>query len=266
MAGEVFTGVMGGAGTGASIGSTILPGWGTAIGAVAGGIWGGVSASGQVADQKEALERLEAIPSFDPMQLNFLDQLKREKRSVESGFTTDFQVAKDLNKQALAGGYSVAEKVGATNPALAISMSRRAGAQYNTGINQALGTISTRGHGLTSSMGELINRISQRRLDLEVLKTSQQLGMATSSLQTSQTNAAQFAARLPQYAGEIKEGAGQIGGAIGAGAGAAWGGVNSVIGAMGRSRIPSGSGAFSSPYYNELLGGGGVEPWMTQPF
>jgi hypothetical protein len=172
---------------------------------------GGVTANKQVQARDDAMDRLEAIPAYDPLQLEFLDQLQRERRSVESGFTTDFQVATDLNEKMLAGGFSVAETVGANNPALAISLSRQAGQNFQTGINQALGTISTRGLGLTQSIGELINKVAQRRLDLEVTKTSQELGLATSELQTSQTNMAQFAARLPEFVDDFKFVGGQIG-------------------------------------------------------
>lgn len=204
MAGEVLQGVLGGAGAGAAAGSVAGP-WGTAIGAVGGAIIGGVTSANAAGAQDAALERLESIPYYDPLQLEFLDQLTREKRAVESGYTTDFQVARDLNKEMLAGGFSVAEAVGSSNPALAISMTRQAGRQFSTGVNQALGTIATRGAGLTSSIGDLINRIAQRKLDLDVLKTTQELGLATSELQTNQTNMAQFAATLPQYAGDIED-------------------------------------------------------------
>lgn len=212
--GTVGAGVLGGASMGAQLGSIAGP-WGTAIGAVGGAIVGGVTSSNKQNAQDSALDRLEGIPSYDPMQLGFLDQLKKEKRAVESGFTTDFQVARDLNKEALAGGLSVAESVGATNPALAMSMSRQATRQYSTGINQALGTISTRGLGLTNSMGEMINKIAQRKLDLEMVKTSQQLGIATDALQTNQANMSQFAAKLPEQAGSISSAFGQIGSQVG---------------------------------------------------
>ena len=209
--GTVGMGVLGGAGAGAALGSAIFPGVGTAIGAGLGAVIGGISAGRKISARDEALERLEDIPAFDPMQLDFLDRLKREKRAVESGFTTDFQVATDLNKEVLAGGQSVARDVAATNPALAMAIMEKSSQQFGTGINKALGTISTRGLGLTHSIGELINSISQRKLDIEVLKTTQQLGLATDVLQTSNVNAAQFGARLPQHVGDIGEGSGQIG-------------------------------------------------------
>lgn len=199
---------------GAQLGSVAGP-WGTAIGAVGGAVIGGVTSAQKQNKQSDALDRLEAIPSYDPMQFEFLDQLSREKRSVESGFTTDFQVAKDLTSQVAAGGQSVAEAVGATNPALALSIGRQASSQFNTGINQALGTISSRGLGLTGSIGEQINRIAQRKLDLEMVKTSQQLGIATDALQTNQVNASQFMAALPEQMPGIISAFGQIGGSFG---------------------------------------------------
>lgn len=199
---SIATGAMGGAAMGAQIGSVAGP-WGTAAGAVVGAVAGGISTANKQNAQQEGLDRLESIPTFDPMQLDFLDQLNREKRSVESGFTTDFQVAKDLNKEALAGGQSVAEAVGASNPTLAFSLGRNSAREFNTGVNQALGTVSSRGMQLTTSMGELINRIAQRKLDLEMVKTSQQLGIATDELQTNQTNANQFMTKLPGVVDEL---------------------------------------------------------------
>ena len=140
----------------------------------------------------KGMEEVDALPLVDPMQLDFLDMLKREKRAVESGFTTDFQVAKDLNQEMLAGGLSVAESVASTNPALGLSMVEQVTRGYSTGINQALGTISTRGFGLTASMGDLINRVAQRKLDVTTYKTAQHLGMAVDDLKTFKQNAMQI--------------------------------------------------------------------------
>lgn len=240
--GEIGMGALGGAGTGATIGSVAGP-WGTAIGAGIGAIVGGIGAGKKAGAQDAALERVEGLPAFDPLQLNFLDQLRREKRSIESGFTTDFQVAKDLNRTALAGGMSVAESVASTNPALALSMIQGSTAGFSTGVNQALGTISQRSLGLTQSIGGMINQISQRKLDVETYKTAQQLGIATDALQVSNVNKAQFAARLPQYAGQVGQGIKDIGSIF----------PNRVQGDI-INPIPTREGDIP------------VEPWMTQPF
>ncbi len=222
--GSTASGALGGAGSGAGIGAMIgsiagPPGMaiGAGIGAGIGAIAGGIAGFAGGKEQQSALDRVEGIPEFDPMQLAFLDALQREKRSLESGFTTDFQVAKDLNQEMLAGGLSVAEAVGASNPALAISAIDQSGRAYNTGINQALGTISSRGFGMTQSIGDLINRVSQRKLDVETYKTTQELGIATSDLRTFNQNMMQMGAsgainmaeNLPSLGG------GQVSGQIG---------------------------------------------------
>ena len=208
--GTIATGALGGAGAGAAVGSAIFPGIGTAIGAVGGAVIGAIGAKSKLGARDEAMEGVMALPEYDPMQLNFLDQLKREKRSVESGFTTDFQVAKDLNQEMLAGGLSVAESVASTNPALGLSYLDTASKRYTTGINQALGTISGRSLGYTSGMGELIDKISQRKLDVQTYKAVQKLGLTTDTLQTSNVNTAQFAGRLPQYMDDFSKVPGQF--------------------------------------------------------
>lgn len=192
--GSVGSGILGGAALGATIGTaTGIPILGTIGGAIIGGAAGGLAAH----KKGEGLDRLEEIPGFDPNQLDFLDTLKREKRSIESGFTTDFQVAKDLNQQALAGGLSVAGAVARSNPSLGLSYINNAMTKYSTGINKALGTISTRSLAQSSAVGSLIGDISQRELDVETYKTAQQLGMAVSDLKMFNENMMGQAAQIP---------------------------------------------------------------------
>lgn len=77
--GEVLSGV----GTGASIGSSILPGWGTAIGAVAGGaislIGGGARKNRQRRERNRALARARASQQqFNSADQQFRDQQARQ--------------------------------------------------------------------------------------------------------------------------------------------------------------------------------------------
>lgn len=202
--GSVGVGTLGGAGIGATIGTAIMPVVGTAIGAGIGALVGGVSGGVLAGAKNKALDRVEDIPPFDPNQLAFIDKLKREKRSVESGFTTDFQVSKDLNQQSLAGGLSVAGAVARSNPALGLSYINNAMTRYNTGINKALGTISTRSSAYTSAVGSLIGDISKRKLDVETYKTAQQLGMAVSDLKMFNENMATGMGQLPGVIDDLK--------------------------------------------------------------
>jgi len=58
MASSKTTGAIGGAGQGAAIGTSIMPGWGTAIGAVVGGIGGLLSGGGE--DEAEELAEMQS--------------------------------------------------------------------------------------------------------------------------------------------------------------------------------------------------------------
>lgn len=196
--GSTAFGSLGGAAAGALIGSAIFPGVGTVLGAaIGGGVLGGIAGNRLAKDENKARERMEALPSFDPMQLEFLDQLKREKRSIDSGFSTDFQVAAGLNEKAYAGGISVAESVARTNPALGLAYMDQASNNFDLGTNKALGTIATRSSAYTQAISALIDSISQRKLDIETYKVSQDLGMAISNRKAFNENMMNFAAQIP---------------------------------------------------------------------
>jgi len=204
-------GGLGGAGAGAGIGAAIgsvVPGVGTLIGAGIGAIIGGGAGVGAgvgfANKQNDALDRMEALPGFDPMQLDFLDQVRREKRSIESGLTTDFQVASSLNEKAYAGGLSVSESVARTNPALGLAFASQSGRMYDEGTNKALGTISTRSPQYTQAIGGLIDSISQRKLDVESYKMSQNLGLAISDRKAFNENMMNFAAQIPGTVAGLK--------------------------------------------------------------
>lgn len=181
-------GALGGMGTGASLGTALLPGVGTILGALGGSIIGAISGAGKAKAVNDAMASLEAIPSVDPNQLEFKDQLYKEKRAVESGFSTDFQVARDLIGQSEAGGMSVASELAQTNPALALMMMQQVGQGADTAVNKALGTISTRGMGYTQMIGDLINQMAQRKLDVNLFKTQVELGQSTKEMQDFNAN------------------------------------------------------------------------------
>jgi hypothetical protein len=182
-------GVLGGLGTGASIGSSILPGIGTGVGAVIGAVVGGISGNSKGKAMDEALNELNLIPPVDPNMVAFKDQLFREKKAVESGFTTDFQVARDIIGQSQAGGMSVAAEMALTNPALALLTMGQVTQGADASINKALGTIGTRSMGYTAQIGDLVDKISQRELQVGMMKVTQGMGMATKELSDSNANA-----------------------------------------------------------------------------
>ena len=187
-------GGLGGMGTGASIGAALgtlipVPGLGTALGAMIGGGIGAMSGSSKAKDQNSALGMLNTIPAVDPNQTMFKDQLYREKKAVDSGFTTDFQVARDIIGKSEAGGMSVAAEMAQSNPALALMMMTQTGQNADNSVNKALGTISTRSMGYTQMIQDLINKMAQRKLDVSTVKAETALGMSAKAMTDFNSNA-----------------------------------------------------------------------------
>lgn len=208
MANELLSGLqggLGGAGTGAMIGSAI-PGVGTVVGALVGGTIGAFSGASKAGAQKDSLAALNAIHNVDPNQTIFKDQLYREKKAVESGFTTDFQVARDIIGKSEAGGMSVAAEMAQTNPALALMMMDQVGKGTDTAVNKALGTIGTKGFGYTQMISDIIDKMSQRKIQVDLLKTQSGLAISTKGMQDFNANANAGMMKLmdPSVIGGIK--------------------------------------------------------------
>lgn len=174
----VFSGVLGGAATGGKIGTAIAPGIGTILGAIAGGAIGGISGGAKQGAINDAMAALEAIPPVDPNQVAFRDRLVREKKAVESGMSTEFQVSRDIIGQSEAGGMSVAAELAMTNPALALMMMNQVSNQADASMNKALGTISTQKMGYTQMISDIIEQEANRRLQLELLTSQYKMAQA----------------------------------------------------------------------------------------
>jgi hypothetical protein len=205
-------GFLGGAGMGATLGTEALPGVGTVVGALLGGTIGAFSGADKANKQNSAMARLMATPEVDPNQTIFKDQLYREKKAVESGFTTDFQVARDIIGQQEAGGMSVAAEMAQSNPALALMAMNQVGQGADTAVNKALGTIGTKGFGYTQMVGNLIDKMSQRKLNVSLMKSSQGMATATQGMQdfNANSNAGMMKLMDPSVMGGFKKFAGMF--------------------------------------------------------
>jgi hypothetical protein len=174
-------GALGGLGTGASLGSTVGP-YGTVIGGVIGAVVGGLSGNKKAKQQEEALNQLAAIPNIDPNLTMFRDQLLREKRAVESGFSTDFQVARDIIGKSEAGGMSMAAELAQRNPALALMAMNQVSDGVDSAINKSLGTIGTRSMGYSQMLMDLLYKASQRSADVDIMKASYAMGISSKEM------------------------------------------------------------------------------------
>lgn len=179
MADGILIGAAGGAALGAKIGTAIAPGLGTILGALGGAAVGGVAGGKKQAAVDEAMAGIQAIPPVDPTQTFFKDQLVREKRAIESGFSTEFQVARDIIGQVEAGGMSVASELAMTNPALALMAMNQINSQTDVSLNKALGTLSTQKMGYSQMIGDIIEQQANRKIQVELLKSQYKMAQAT---------------------------------------------------------------------------------------
>lgn len=186
---SIILGGLGGGAAGAAIGTALLPGIGTVVGALGGAILGGMGGAKKQKAVDNAMASIEAIPGVDPNMVGFKDQLIREKRAVESGFSTDFQVARDIIGQSEAGGMSVAAELAMTNPALALMMMNQVSNQADVSTNKALGTIATKSMGYTQMLSDLVEKISQRKIDVEMMKAEYKMGTAITAKKDFNANA-----------------------------------------------------------------------------
>lgn len=187
---SIISGALGGVSLGAEIGSMIpIPGVGTVLGALGGAAVGAIAGSKKKKNVEEAMKAIEAIPPIDPNMIEFRDQLRREKRSVESGFSTEFQVSRDLIGTAEAGGMSVAAEIAGTNPALSLMLMNQVSNQADISVNKALGTLSTQSMGYTQMLSELMDRMSQRELDVNMMKAEYKMGKAMAEKKDFNANA-----------------------------------------------------------------------------
>jgi hypothetical protein len=191
-------GFNGGSGGGSGGSSGMIIG---AIGGGLSGLLGGYKKGDAAVTTRKALAKLDAIPLVDPNQFAFKDQLMREKKAVESGFSTDFQVARDIIGKSEAGGMSVAAEIAQTNPALSLMMMGQIGAGVDTSVNKALATIGTKGMGYSQAIADMVNQMSARELQLTLAKTTYRLGMATKSQSDINANANAKAASMGSMGG-----------------------------------------------------------------
>jgi hypothetical protein len=168
--GAVGKGALAGAGTGATIGS-VVPGIGTAIGAAGGAIIGGV-ASGL---KQNTANKAQQIPIVDPMERNRLAQLEQQRKSLLSGTdaVTQSQIGDIKNIGAGVQGAITRNTGGDVSSALDALL--RAQKNTQSSVNQAVVQGRERLPYFDNASGALMQRIAQRRLELDLLKRNQKV-------------------------------------------------------------------------------------------
>lgn len=204
---DKWLGRLGGAGVGAQIGSAIYPGIGTLLGAVGGGLIGGRAMDRATGETEQAMERLEDIPLVDPTTHTITDQLRREQRAVQAGLTTDVAAGREAIDRTTAQGRTMVQRMYGHSPALTLASMRQIQRGAGEQTRELYGMAGQRAEGYTQLLTEHMRQLSQRRLDLQMHRAQQELGMATQRESDTRDMVMGGIGMFPELTGEIGEGA-----------------------------------------------------------
>jgi len=187
----LITGATTGASVGAELGSLVPGGTliGAGIGTVIGGLIGAISGNKKGKNAEAALTNIMNLPAVDPTQVSYLDELKLQRRAIESGYSTEYQAAKDVLLQSTAGMTQSLTQMAAGNPVAALDYVMKLQGGLGSNMNKILSGIITRSDLYLANIGQLINEITQRKLDVQSYKAAQNMALAANDLSTFNQNA-----------------------------------------------------------------------------
>ena len=201
--GSAAKGALGGAAMGAKIGSMIpIPGVGTAVGAAVGAVAGGIS-SGMKANKAKKAD--EAIQAQDPRELARLAEINRIRKSIGAGTDPLTQQQIQQARQTGASTQGNIARVTGGNVGATVAGLTRAQRGTQAATNQALAQSQQRLPFFENMAQQLNTRISQRALEVGLMRRDQAMAEKAAANKAASAN----------IAGAI----GAFGGMSGAGAG-----------------------------------------------
>lgn len=200
---DKWLGALGGAGTGATLGSAIFPGIGTAIGALGGGILGLIQGKKISNEAEGAQNAWDNIPLVDPASSRITDELRRRRRAVESGLTTDVTAGRHAIDRATASGIGVTEQLYGHSPVLGLSMAQRLLRGAGDQTQQLLGISGQKEGQYTQMLINHLNQISQRKLDLQTHGAQMRIADATQRTKDFREMSLAGIAMLPELMGDF---------------------------------------------------------------
>ena len=168
-----------GAASGAAAGTTIAPGWGTAAGALVGGI------SGFLTAPKKA--NIPEVPLVDVEMVKFKSELERTRDAIRSGVTPEFTFASDLINKTKAQSLDTITGVtgGDVGSALAGAegVTRAAGAN----VNSLYAGMTAQELGYSNLIANYITQMSERKRSIQNVLRAE--GKLQSDNATTESNA-----------------------------------------------------------------------------
>jgi len=199
--GSAAKGALGGAATGAQIGS-MVPGVGTAIGAAVGAVAGGVSSGIKANKAKKADERIQAQ---DPRELARLAEINRIRKSIGAG--TDPLTQQQINQARQTGASTQGNiaRVTGGNVGATVTGFTRAQRGTQAATNQAVAGAQQRLPFFENMAQQLNTRISQRALEVGLLRRDQAMAEKAADQKAASAN---IAGAIGALGGMPKAGAG----------------------------------------------------------
>lgn len=197
VAGAAGKGALAGAGTGAALGGTlgsVVPGIGNAVGVVVGGTVGALAGGLSAGAKQNKANKAQQIPLVDPMEQERLSKLEQQRKSLMAGTDAITQNNIDqINKGTASVQNAITKNTGGD---VSATLNGLLSAQKNaqTNINNAVAQGAQRLPYFDSASGNLLSRIAQRRLELQLLKRGQDLVDNETSQKSNNINANAFVA------------------------------------------------------------------------
>ena len=157
-------------GTGATVAGGAIGGpAGAAIGAGVGQLVTSQMDSGTVAP---------IVPTYDPMQLEMLDELERKKRSIEMGTSVEFQTARELIQRSEATVVDRVAGITGGDVSGAVAAMERINQATGANIGKIVAQSGQMAAPYVQAIADLNNKIAQRKLELSLAANAQALASA----------------------------------------------------------------------------------------
>lgn len=186
-----LSGAFGGAAQGAKLGSAIAPGVGTAIGAGAGALLGGITG----ANKKKKANEASDISRIDPNEQARMAELNQITKNLSIGADTLTQNRLNELQKVGAQTQGAISKISGGDVGSTVQGMLQAQRNTQTGVNTALADRGQLPY-FQNLAQQLQTRMSQRKLELDLLKRSQAMAETAQGQTDSNLNANAYASTL----------------------------------------------------------------------
>jgi hypothetical protein len=156
---------------------------GTGVGALVGGPAGAAIGAGLGSQIPNLFPGSEAVPELppmvDPAQQSMLDELYARRRSIEMGTSSEFATGREIIQRAEATALSNVQKLTGGDVGAAVTAAGQVMEGAGDNVSKMVGSATQMTAPYTQMIGELVDRMSQRRLELGMADRLQSMATET---------------------------------------------------------------------------------------